>query len=152
MFLLVLLQPALVLIDHGHFQYNSVSLGLAVGGVAAILNEREVLGSVLFCLSLNFRQMSLYYAPAFFFCLLARSFRRPSLAQTALHVAKLGVTVLATFGAMWAPFCTHAAEDVGCVGGLAQVAGRLFPFNRGLFEDKVANLWCVVGNVLPPGI
>lgn len=25
-----LLQPAAVLIDHGHFQYNSISLGLAV--------------------------------------------------------------------------------------------------------------------------
>jgi hypothetical protein len=25
-----LLQPAAVLIDHGHFQYNNISLGLAV--------------------------------------------------------------------------------------------------------------------------
>lgn len=35
-FVLVLLQPALVLIDHGHFQYNSVCLGLAMAGAAAV--------------------------------------------------------------------------------------------------------------------
>ena len=28
--LVVLLQPAAVLIDHGHFQYNNISLGFAV--------------------------------------------------------------------------------------------------------------------------
>ena len=27
---MVLLQPAAVLIDHGHFQYNNISLGFAV--------------------------------------------------------------------------------------------------------------------------
>lgn len=33
----------------------------------------NVLGSVLYCLSLNHKQMSLYYAPAFFAYLLAAS-------------------------------------------------------------------------------
>jgi alpha-1,3-glucosyltransferase len=28
--LVILLQPAAVLIDHGHFQYNNLSLGLSV--------------------------------------------------------------------------------------------------------------------------
>ena len=35
-FLMILLQPALVLIDHGHFQYNSVCLGLAMAGAVAV--------------------------------------------------------------------------------------------------------------------
>ena len=30
----VLLQPALILVDHGHFQYNCIALGLAVRSVA----------------------------------------------------------------------------------------------------------------------
>lgn len=34
---MVLLQPSLVLIDHGHFQYNSVCLGLAMAGAAAVV-------------------------------------------------------------------------------------------------------------------
>lgn len=28
---IMLLNPALVIMDHGHFQYNGISLGLAVG-------------------------------------------------------------------------------------------------------------------------
>lgn len=32
--LMVLLQPAAVLIDHGHFQYNNISLGFAVRDTA----------------------------------------------------------------------------------------------------------------------
>lgn len=40
---LVLMQPSLVLIDHGHFQYNSVCLGLAMAGAAAVAGgERRV--------------------------------------------------------------------------------------------------------------
>jgi alpha-1,3-glucosyltransferase len=62
-YLLVLLQPALILIDHGHFQYNSTSLGLTIAAAAALLDNRELVGSFLFCLSLNFKQMSLYHAP-----------------------------------------------------------------------------------------
>lgn len=33
---------------------------------AAVASRRHALGSVLFCMSLNHKQMSLYYAPAFF--------------------------------------------------------------------------------------
>lgn len=66
----LLLQPALLLIDHGHFQYNCIGLGLALGAAAAICRGRQLLGSMLFCLSLNHKQMGLYYAPAFFVHLL----------------------------------------------------------------------------------
>ena len=33
---LLLLLPPLVLIDHGHFQYNSTALGLALWGIALV--------------------------------------------------------------------------------------------------------------------
>lgn len=38
---MVLLQPSLVLIDHGHFQYNSVCLGLAMAAAAAVAGGRR---------------------------------------------------------------------------------------------------------------
>ena len=130
-----LLQPAALLVDHGHFQYNGISLGLAVGAhqccvslpllmpmpthlswrhhqrawivplglvyfdaiacgaltnfrslfrqagaAAAIGSGRDVLGSVLFCLSVNHKQMAMYYAPAFFCHLLGKCLQHSTLA------------------------------------------------------------------------
>ena len=149
---LALAAPAPILVDHGHFQYNSVSLGLALHAVAAIARGHEVLGSVLFCAALNFKQMCLYFAPGIFFHLLARCMRRVHRRRGAraswlaplLHVAKLGVAVIASFLVLWAPFCVRAAEGVGCVQSLGHVLHRQFPFERGIFEDKVANFWCVM--------
>ena len=148
---LALAAPAPILVDHGHFQYNSVSLGLALHAVAAIARGHEVLGSVLFCAALNFKQMCLYFAPGIFFHLLARCMRRvhrrrgvrASWLVPLLHVAKLGVAVIASFLVLWAPFCVRAADGVSCVQSLGHVLHRQFPFERGIFEDKVANFWCV---------
>ena len=67
-----LLQPASVLVDHGHFQYNCISLGLAAAAAGCIAGGGGVVGSVLFSLSLNHKQMSLFYAPAFFAHLLGK--------------------------------------------------------------------------------
>ena len=60
--LIALCQPAIVLIDHGHFQYNTVALGLALSAMFAITRDTFsscLRGSLLFCLALNFKQMSL---------------------------------------------------------------------------------------------
>lgn len=62
-FLMVLLQPSLVVIDHGHFQYNSVCLGLAMGGAAAIAGGGRRGGEVKF----NF---VIYVVPSVAYCLL----------------------------------------------------------------------------------
>lgn len=68
----VLLQPALVLVDHGHFQFNGIGLGLAALAAAAAATDKRILSSILFTCSLNHKQMALYYAPAFFGHLLGR--------------------------------------------------------------------------------
>ena len=133
----VLLQPALLLIDHGHFQYNNISLGFSLGAAAAIARGRPWLGSALFCLALNHKQMALYFAPAFFAHLLGRALRRPGGAAARLTaVAGLGFAVVATFGLVWAPFLWPDPEAA-----LAALR-RLAPLQRGLFEDYVANFWC----------
>jgi hypothetical protein len=70
---LLWLSPPFILIDHGHFQYNCVSLGLVVLAVFYIYRNRTLLAAVAFVLSMCFKQMSLYFAPAFFAYLLAKT-------------------------------------------------------------------------------
>jgi alpha-1,3-glucosyltransferase len=138
---LVLLNPAFVLIDHGHFQYNCVCLGLALGAVAALARGRVFLASALFVLSIAFKQMALYWAPAFFFFLLGQALALPTPAARVARVAALGAVVLGTFGLVCSPFITSLADA-------AQLWTRVFPVGRGLFEDKVANFWCASNLVL----
>ena len=154
--MLLLLQPGLILVDHGHFQYNCVSLGLAIMGIAWVVNDRDLLGSIAFCLSLNYKQMSLYYAPSFFFYLLGKAVYRAvdrdeeiesvsvhtfivglGSQKTLMKVIRLGISVIGTFVVLWSPFVfsPSPADSVG------SVISRIFPLNRGLFEDKVANFW-----------
>ena len=50
-------------------------------------------------------------------------------------VAKLGAVVICTFTVCWAPFVLDRSA--------ASVLQRLVPVQRGLYEDYVANFWCV---------
>ncbi|KAK8446015.1 hypothetical protein SEVIR_9G420500v4 [Setaria viridis] len=75
---MVLISPCLVLIDHGHFQYNCISLGLTLGAIAGVLSRNELIAAALFTLAINHKQ----------------------------------------------------------------VISRLAPFERGIYEDYVANFWC----------
>lgn len=77
----MLLQPTLVLTDHGHFQYNCISLGLSALAATVIASGHDILGSILFSLSLNHKQMSLFFAPAFFAHLLGKCLQQPSIPQ-----------------------------------------------------------------------
>lgn len=127
----ILLQPSLILIDHGHFQYNTVMLGFFVLTLYLFARGRIYLGAVAYVCCLSFKQMGLYYAPAIFAYLLAstiRDFRR---------LTMLSIVTATAFVAIYCPF--YLADGIQ---GLSQVIIRMFPFGRGLFEDKVANFWC----------
>ena len=66
----ILMQPGIILIDHVHFQYNSVMLGLVLASMSSVLAGRYMWSCVFFVLALGFKQMALYYAPAVFAYLL----------------------------------------------------------------------------------
>ncbi|KAM5256422.1 dolichyl pyrophosphate Man9GlcNAc2 alpha-1,3-glucosyltransferase [Ctenodactylus gundi] len=133
--LCILLYPGLILIDHGHFQYNCVSLGLALWGVLGVSWDRDLLGSVAFCLALNYKQMELYHSLPFFCFLLGKCCKKGLRGKGLGLLLQLAGTVAASFGLCWLPFLTDGEQAL-------QVLRRLFPVDRGLFEDKVANVWC----------
>ncbi|CAM9801081.1 dolichyl pyrophosphate Man9GlcNAc2 alpha-1,3-glucosyltransferase isoform X1 [Lampetra fluviatilis] len=130
-----LLYPGIILIDHGHFQYNGVSLGLSLWASLALLHGRPLLASVAFCLSLAYKQMQLYHAPAFFCFLLARCIHSRPRTRGLLLLLRLAITVIATLAVCSAPFLSDPQQ-------LLQILARIFPVSRGLYEDKVANVWC----------
>lgn len=83
--------------------------------------------------------MELYHSLPFFFYLLSTCIPKPG--QKAVHglfsLFKIGLTVILTFLLIWFPFVSDFETAL-------TVVHRLFPFDRGIFEDKVANFWCVL--------
>ncbi|PLB38288.1 dolichyl-P-Glc:Man(9)GlcNAc(2)-PP-dolichol alpha-1,3-glucosyltransferase ALG6 [Aspergillus candidus] len=165
----VLLQPATILIDHGHFQYNTVMLGLVVASLDAIMAGRMLWACIFFVGALGFKQMALYYAPVMFAFLLGVCvFPRIRI----LRLFCIALTTLLAFTALFAPLLVGAtngearaalaqaeqppllqALDIklekdsrlyAVLFQLTQVIHRVLPFARGLFEDKVANAWCAI--------
>lgn len=134
--LLILLQPSLILIDHGHFQYNAVMLGFLVFSLYFLVQGRIYIGAMFYVLCLSFKQMGLYYAPAIFAFLLSVTVRNFK------QLITLSTVTALTFAMVYGPFVI-----TGGLAGLTQVIVRMFPFGRGLFEDKVANFWCALNVV-----
>jgi alpha-1,3-glucosyltransferase len=52
------------------------------------------------------------------------------------HLVKLGLTTIMTFFVLYYPWLRPFPSAI------QQVVHRMFPFARGIFEDKVANFWC----------
>ncbi|KAJ8130332.1 hypothetical protein O1611_g3295 [Lasiodiplodia mahajangana] len=175
----ILMQPGTILIDHIHFQYNTVMLGFVVASMSSMLAGRYMWASIFFVAALGFKQMALYYAPAAFAFLLGSSILpRINLPRffgiAAATVASFAVLVLPLIiGALYdasrginsrpdleglrAPlpiftFLSHyldtSAAYYPVVEQMVQMIHRVFPFARGLFEDKVANFWCAANVVI----
>ncbi|CAI2324179.1 unnamed protein product [Caenorhabditis sp. 36 PRJEB53466] len=137
---LALLYPGLLVIDNGHFQYNSISLGLFITSYVFLSRNRTKIGSIFFVAALNYKQMELYHALPVFVFILSRSFNRSSFVDSFLKIAKIGAVVIATFSFIWQPFLLN--------GTAKDVLIRVFPFNRGVYEDKVASFWCAFSFIL----
>lgn len=165
----ILLQPATMLIDHGHFQYNTVMLGLVVASLDAILAGRMLWACIFFVGALGFKQMALYYAPVMFAYLLGVCvFPRIRI----LRLINISLITIAAFALLFAPLLAGATNaearelfasspqppllqsfpisldknsvPYALLFQLTQTIHRVFPFARGLFEDKVANAWCAI--------
>ena len=170
----ILMQPATILVDHGHFQYNTVMLGFVLASVSCMFSDHPIWACVFFVSALCYKQMALYYAPAVFAYLLGVCLL-PN-----LHLGRLigiALVTIVSFALMFSPLLLGSLYDAhhGISPPLAitdreinplfalllpyidaqsllypltlqltQIIHRVFPFARGLFEDKVANVWCAI--------
>ena len=178
LFVAFLMQPATMLVDHGHFQYNTVMQGLALGAISNAFADRLLWCCVLFVAALLYKQMALYFAPVFFAYLLGSCIVPET---NLLRFLAIALVTVASFAAITAPHLLLALYDhyrdpllvvqlerpplfsfilehlplklkqntfaYAALLQETQLIHRVFPFARGLFEDKVANLWCAVHTV-----
>ena len=173
----ILMQPSTILIDHAHFQYNTVMLGFVLASMAAIMSERFFWASAFFVGALCFKQMALYYAPAIFAYLLGVCILPKVRFSRFVGIA---TTTVISFAVSFAPMLLGALYDnhrninpplsisnrqvnplfafltpyIDTNGlyylvllQMSQIIHRVFPFARGIFEDKVANMWCVIHTI-----
>lgn len=175
----ILMQPATILIDHVHFQYNTVMLGFVVASMSSMLAGRYMWSAIFFVAALGFKQMALYYAFSVFAYLLGNCL------FPKINVPRfLGVAAVTTvsFAILVLPLVAGTLYDVKhgidpqhgvdgprpplpifqglsehldteafyypIVEQMVQMIHRVFPFARGLFEDKVANFWCALNLVI----
>lgn len=174
----ILMQPGTILIDHVHFQYNTVMLGFVLASASSIMAGRYMWSCVFFVAALGFKQMALYYAPAIFayllgVCVFPHLNIRRLILIALVTLASFTILVLPLFlsalhdhrhGIDAIPSLNGEAPNLPLFTGLGkrldnqawyfpllqqstQLIHRIFPFSRGLFEDKVANFWCAA-NIL----
>ncbi|GBG27436.1 Dolichyl pyrophosphate Man9GlcNAc2 alpha-1,3-glucosyltransferase [Hondaea fermentalgiana] len=142
-FLIILLQPAYVLIDHGYFQYSDIYVGLVLWTLVLCGQRRYYLAMATLCLSLNFNQVTYHFAPPVIIYLLAQHRGRSGLSRLVYVLSLLSACVL-VFGLIWAPLCLQSDDASSCVGVVRRVIRRV----AALPQDNVGSpaLW----SVFPP--
>ncbi len=135
----ILLSPALLIVDHIHFQYNGFLYGILILSLVLARQTSTILISgLLFAALLCLKHIYLYLAPAYFvFLLRTYCLSRNSMFQIQFtNCIKLASGLLLVFGAAFGPFAYWGQID--------QVLTRLFPFSRGLCHAYWApNVWAM---------
>lgn len=141
--LMVLLRPDLILIDHGHFQYNSLILGLILMAFYCLLTQRYYMTCLLFTIAIHAKLMATYYCLAFLAGLVGVTYQKYKFKKSIVlaELAKYGCIVIGTSLIIWAPWLTS-------VSNLQTVLTAIFPVHRGLYQLKVQNFWCITDTLL----
>ena len=140
---LTVLNAGLILVDHVHFQYNGVLIGILLLSCGALASGRERWAAAIFAVLLNMKHLFLFAAPLFFVQLLRRHvlggpaerYWPPGMGALR-RLLVLACLVLGVFALSLGPFAV--------LGQLSQLGARLFPFGRGLTHAYWApNAWAL---------
>ena len=162
-FLLMVLHPGLLWLDHIHFQYNGMLFGLLLASLGYLMqgnnssndddsssnqqkhsfHTNHWKAAILFALLLTMKHLFLTLAPFYFVYLLRRyclvecksaPSNKTSLQLQPLRLITLGMYTSTTLLVPFLPFLKQ----------LPQLGVRLFPFGRGLVHDYwAANVWAL---------
>jgi alpha-1,3-glucosyltransferase len=137
--ILFLLSPMLMIIDHGHFQYNCVMHGLFILSVYLLYCNKFLLTIFVYTICINFKQMGLYFALPFPVYVIKYLYSRHGLFsfRFILRIAICGFVTVMSMLLVWFPWAGNSKD----------VLTRIFPLWRGIFEDKVYML-CNLGRYI----
>lgn len=136
----------LLLVDHIHFQYNGMLLGLLLSSVACLYTRCNTCASLLFALLVCCKHLFIVMAPIFGIVLLVGSWEASQAPNISPYqrAAAVMFPLLAPVGlvcAVFAPFVYHCADGAGQLG---LMVARMFPFQRGLVHSYWApNVWAL---------
>lgn len=153
-FLALVLHPGLLWLDHVHFQYNALMIGVWLLSIACLLRANLsskkqtsafllIGGAVFYALLLTMKHLYLVLAPWYTVYLFRRYCHVPNKDTSAFSFPRfviLGMVTLATLLLPLVPIIVSSSH--GLMDLLYQFHLRLFPFNRGLVHEYWAgNLW-----------
>ena len=138
---LILINPLMIIIDHGHFQFNNVMHGFFVLSVLFLFSENYILAIIFYSFSVNFKQMGLYYAIPFPLYVIKKLFfetknNNNNIKISIIYIIIYGIITSITNIIIYLPWLK--AQKI------QDVFSRIFPVHRGIYEDKVATFWCVL--------
>eukprot|EP01028_Stygiella_incarcerata_P004816 TRINITY_DN2090_c0_g1_i5.p1 TRINITY_DN2090_c0_g1~~TRINITY_DN2090_c0_g1_i5.p1 ORF type:complete len:550 (+),score=121.87 TRINITY_DN2090_c0_g1_i5:200-1849(+) len=140
------LHPALLMIDHIHFQYNGVLIGLFLWSIHFLENQSYILAACVFAVTLNMKHLFMCAAPVFAavllreFCWKGDHRKRVSALGFIARLASIGGVVVGVCAVSFGPFVFRR----GGVEQFRQILSRLFPFGRGLTHAYWApNIWAL---------
>ncbi|XP_058104153.1 probable dolichyl pyrophosphate Glc1Man9GlcNAc2 alpha-1,3-glucosyltransferase [Magnolia sinica] len=132
-FVLVVFSPALLIVDHIHFQYNGFLIGVLLISLALLEEGRDLAGGFVFAALLCLKHLFAVAAPVYFVYLL-RHYCRGGIGTATGRFLAMGAAVGAVFAVAFGPFLYY--------GQIQQVLRRMFPFGRGLCHAYWApNVW-----------
>lgn len=104
--ILMVWSPALVIVDHLHFQYNGFLLGWLLLSISFLQEGRDLIGGFLFAVLLCFKHLFAVAAPVYFVYLL-RHYCWKGLVRGFGRLSLMGAVVVAVFAAAYGPFLYH---------------------------------------------
>eukprot|EP01025_Chloroclados_australasicus_P013206 TRINITY_DN16266_c1_g1_i1.p1 TRINITY_DN16266_c1_g1~~TRINITY_DN16266_c1_g1_i1.p1 ORF type:complete len:436 (-),score=21.34 TRINITY_DN16266_c1_g1_i1:33-1256(-) len=133
---LVLCNSGLIIVDHIHFQYNGLLLGILMWSILAMEEGNVLLSGFLFAVLINMKHLFVFAGPLYFVYILRTYICNKQLAQGLLNLTLMGSVVIGVCAVSLGPFIV--------TGQGAQLLQRLFPFGRGLCHAYwAANIWSI---------